>query len=91
MVAERRTPKDLRSIVERAEEVARFIEAGNSPTHDDAADAYADRADLLDLCRTLARALRRLAEEHGIDRCPLCGDPECPSPLLDVLTEAQDG
>lgn len=46
-----------------------------------AAAAHADRGALLDLARQLEAALASLQP----DFCPLCGDPECPAPILDVL------
>ncbi len=48
---------------------------------EDALQAHEDRGALLALARRLEAALREM--EPG--KCPLCGDPECPAPVLEVL------
>lgn len=88
---------DLKAIVERHDENQRYRDEagpmGEAVWHllppTTAERMHADRGVLLDLCRDLAETIERLAREYGIDRCPLCGDPECPSPLLSTLTEAR--
>lgn len=67
-----------------------LIRQGRSSVRSDALmQAMEDREALLVLAKRLADALREVAERCALDRCPLCGDPECPAPLLEVLESIQ--
>lgn len=72
------TPAELSAIVER-----HAAAEGNSYR----SYSHADRGALLDLCRRLAKVIEEQASALGREVCPLCGDPECPSPLLEALTQ----
>lgn len=81
------TPVRLTAIVKTHELDERRRRAGHPPK---AHEAHADRGALLDLCRRLAGVIEEQARALGRECCPLCGDPECPAPLLGVLTGEDD-
>lgn len=80
------TRQDLKDLIERHTDIQRCADSDphwwhTQTDHRDAERAHADRGALLDLARQLGAALASLQP----DFCPLCGDPECPAPVLDVL------
>ncbi len=76
------TADELRALIERHEqEVPEGIPHARMAWHPRHAQAHEDRGALLALARRPEAALREM--EPG--KCPLCGDPECPAPVLEVL------
>lgn len=77
------TPDDLRAIAARQTTEADWLNWLEQERY----NAHEDRGALLDLCRRLAKVIEEQARELGREVCPLCGDPECPAPLLEALTQ----
>lgn len=80
------TRQELKDLIERHTDIQRCADSDpdwwiEQADHRDMERAHKDRGALLDLARQLEAALASLQP----DFCPLCGDPECPAPMLDVL------